>query len=139
MKIAFISCVKTKRNYTCKAQEMYISDLFKKSLNYRKNNYDKTYILSAKYGLLELNDIIHPYEKTLNNMSRIELIKWYNIVLKQINVDIKDELYFHCGIKYRSGLINLLVNKCHIPLKGLGLGNQLKFYKQNTDQLKINL
>lgn len=78
--IAFISCVKTKQN---KAQDMYISDLFKKSLKYAKQHADKIYILSAKYGLLKLDEIIYPYEKTLNGLSEYEKKEWAYKVFKQ--------------------------------------------------------
>lgn len=81
--IAFISCVKKKRNYPCKAQEMYISDLFKKSLNYAKKHADKVFILSAKYGLLNLDEMIFPYEKTLNGLSECEKKRWAYKVFKQ--------------------------------------------------------
>lgn len=35
---------------------MYISDLFKKSLLYAKKHADNIFILSAKYGLLALDE-----------------------------------------------------------------------------------
>jgi hypothetical protein len=46
-KIALISCVKTKRKTSIPidAGLLYISDLFKKSLDYCKLNYDVTYIV----------------------------------------------------------------------------------------------
>lgn len=67
--IVFLSCVKTKQDHRCRADEMYISPLFKLSLRYAQSlNPRKIFILSAKYGLLELNDIIDPYELTLNHM-----------------------------------------------------------------------
>ena len=55
--IVFISCVKNKNDYPCAARDMYISDLFKKSLVYAEQLTESTtvYILSAKYGLLELD------------------------------------------------------------------------------------
>ena len=59
--IVFLSCVSKKRNYPCEAQDLYTSDLFKKSLQYAKTlNPSKIYILSAKYGVLELTDRIRP-------------------------------------------------------------------------------
>ena len=33
-KIVLISCVSKKRDYSCKARDLYISELFKKSLDY---------------------------------------------------------------------------------------------------------
>ena len=62
---------------------MYISDLFKKSLAYAKKHADKVFILSAKYGLLTLDEIIYPYEKTLNKMSEYEKKRWAYKVFRQ--------------------------------------------------------
>ena len=133
MKIGLISCVKTKQNKTSIAEEMYISDLFKKSLKYSKKMYDKIYILSAKYGLIELTDIIDTYELTLNNQSNIFIKKWsYDVLLKLTNkCDINNDIfYFHCGEKYRKYLIQKLKNY-KIPLQGLSFGNQLKYYNEH--------
>ena len=70
--IVFLSCGKTKAKHTCKACEMYQGDLFKKSFEYAKKlNPRKIYILSAKYKLLELDDIISPYELTLKKVEDI--------------------------------------------------------------------
>lgn len=68
-RIILISCVKTKLDHPAKAEDLYISDLFVKNLTFaRKLKPDYIFILSAKYGLLKLNDRIAPYEKTLNQM-----------------------------------------------------------------------
>lgn len=66
MKVELISCSKSKRSYKCKASELYSpSKLFSLSYQYAKTFADKIYILSAKYGLVEENEIIEPYEKNL--------------------------------------------------------------------------
>ncbi len=130
--IAFISCVKTKRNYPCKAQDMYISDLFKKSLAYAKKHADKVFILSAKYGLLTLDEIIYPYEKTLNKMSEYEKrdghIKYLGNLLMGGNNN--EPCMFICGTNYRKYLIQKFPN-AKIPLKNLSFGNQLKWLKNH--------
>jgi len=115
------------------AYKLYISDLFKKSLNYCRCNYDETYILSAKYGLLKLNDKILPYEFTLKNQQVSYKIAWAIKVNYQLNeiINPDDVIYFHCGLEYREHLIKLLKNKYHIPLEGISFGNQLKYYKQH--------
>lgn len=72
MKIALISCVKQKADKPQKARNLYISSLFVKSLEYaEKINVDKIYVLSAKYGLVPIDKVIEPYEKTLNNMKKM--------------------------------------------------------------------
>ncbi len=58
MRIALISCVKTKRNAASKAKDLYISSLFKMNYTYAQRTCDKIFILSAKHGLLDENQII---------------------------------------------------------------------------------
>ncbi len=132
-KIALISCSKGKKNYSCKSMYMYDSVLFKKAKKYvESQNYCEWFILSAKHGLLNPENIIEPYDLTLNNMGRDNLIKWSNSVfiqLCQMNISVID---FYAGDNYRKYLIPLLEFEnieCNIPLKGLGIGQQLQFYK----------
>lgn len=133
MDIGLISCGKSKLNYKAKAKELYIGDLFKKSLEYSIKNYDKTFILSAKYGLVGLNDIIEPYNLTFKNFKEAEKKRWsfkvYNQIINNINSD--DNIYWHCGINYRKYIARVLPNKQFIPLEGLGLLKQLSWYKNN--------
>lgn len=131
-KIVLISCVNTKLNKKAKAQDLYISPLFKMNLTYAKTlKPKKIFILSAKYGLVDLNKIISPYNTTLNTMHVKEIQKWANGVLKQMKgkIDLKnDEIIFLAGERYRKYLIPHF-KKIKIPLKGLGIGKQLQYLK----------
>ena len=65
MQVAFIGCTKRKKGYPCPAYEMYsMSALFRKAYAYCNDHYDRVYILSAKYGLVEPKAIIEPYDIT---------------------------------------------------------------------------
>nr|WP_256942376.1 DUF6884 domain-containing protein [Bacillus sp. OV166] len=77
-KYALISCTKLKRDYPCSAQEMYIeSQLFKKAIAFiSKQNYDNWFILSSKYGLLNKETVIEPYDETLNKMNSSQRKEW---------------------------------------------------------------
>ncbi|MFA5992549.1 MAG: DUF6884 domain-containing protein [Candidatus Pacearchaeota archaeon] len=134
-KIALISCASKKVNSKTKAQNLYISPLFKYNLKYAKSlSPDRIFILSAKYGLLDLNEEIEPYNKTLNKMSSEEIEEWAGLVLNQLKEvsDIKkDEFIFLAGNNYRKYLIPNIKNY-QIPLKGLGIGKQLKWLKENV-------
>jgi len=134
-KIVLISCVSKKLNTKERARDIYISPLFKYALKYSQSlNPEKIFILSAKYGLLNLNDEIEPYEKTLNSMKMQEMKEWAERVLnklKQVSDLEKDEFIFLAGEKYRKFLISNIKNSS-VPLKGLGIGKQLKFLKENT-------
>lgn len=134
-KIVLISCVSVKLSHKARAEELYISPLFKYGLAYAKKlQPDKIYILSAKYGLLELDEIIEPYNITLNTMSSTEIKIWSEKVLsklkEKVNLDV-DQIIFLAGENYRKYLIPHIKNY-FIPLKGLGIGKQLKYLKEHS-------
>lgn len=134
-KIVLISCVSVKLSHKARAEELYISPLFKYGLAYAKKlQPDKIYILSAKYGLLELDEIIEPYNITLNTMSSTEIKIWSEKVLsklkEKVNLDV-DQIIFLAGENYRKYLIPHIKNYS-IPLKGLGIGKQLKYLKEHS-------
>lgn len=134
-----VSCTKRKQNYPCKASEMYLpSNLFRKAYAYCKKNYDQVAILSAKYGLLLPNDMIEPYDLTLNNMTAREVRDWSEKVFKQmqgrLELDRIGIVSFHARKKYREHIIPKLEAKgiqCKVPLGNLGIGKQLNWYSKN--------
>ena len=131
--IVLISCVKKKLNKKTKAEYLYTSDLFKSNLRYAKSlKPDTIYILSAKYGLLKLSDIIEPYDKTLNKMKKAERVEWAKEIitsLKEDNNIENDNFIFLAGKKYREFLLEDIVNS-EIPMEGLPLGKQLQWLKE---------
>jgi len=134
-RIILISCVSKKLGKRAKARDIYISPLFKYYLKYAKSlNPDKIFILSAKYGLLDLEKEIEPYNKTLIKMSSKEIKEWADNVLSQLKEAsdlVNDEFIFLAGDRYRKYLIPYLSNY-KVPLKGLGIGRQLKYLKEKT-------
>jgi len=132
-RIVLISCVKTKLDHPAKAEDLYISDLFVKNLTFaRKLKPDYIFILSAKYGLLKLNDRISPYEKTLNQMPIYERRAWASGVVSELskyaNLN-QDKFIILAGEKYREFLLPHMRNY-RIPFEGLSFGNQLKALKR---------
>ena len=68
-KIVLISCVSKKLVHAAKVRDIYVSPLFRLNLAYAESlKPDAIYVLSAKHGLLPLDDQIEPYELTLNTM-----------------------------------------------------------------------
>src|SRR5215469_16871375 len=75
--IALISCTKSKRGSTSPAALLYTtSTLFNKSLLYAQSIANRTYILSAKHGLLNLEDTIDPYELSIHNLNAPQKVEW---------------------------------------------------------------
>lgn len=134
-RIVLISCVSQKLPYRAKARDLYTSTLFKLNLQYaEKLAPDEIFILSAKHGLLSLEQEIEPYEQTLNNMRSSEVKAWAYNVFEQIKsvCSIDDsEFTILAGEKYRKHLLPHIKNY-KIPLKGLRIGEQLKKLKELT-------
>jgi len=134
-RIVLISCVSQKLHHRAKVRNLYTSTLFKLSLKYaEKLAPDEIFVLSAKHGLLKLEQEIEPYEQTLNNMRSKEIKLWANNVITQIRdvCSVEDsEFTFLAGDKYRKYLLPNLRNH-ELPLKGLRIGEQLQKLKEMT-------
>lgn len=131
-KIVLISCVSKKQSVTSRADEMYISTLFKLNLRLaRKLKPLFIFILSAKYGLITLDKLIEPYNQTLNQMSKVDRINWAEKVLEELqrltNLQ-KDHFVILAGNRYREYLIQHF-NSYEVPMEGLRIGQQLQFLK----------
>lgn len=98
----------------------------------------KIFILSAKYGLVDLDQTLEPYNQTLNTMKNKEIIRWAEKVKHQLENRIdfdNDTIVFLAGVKYRKYLINYF-NKVIIPLEGMGIGKQLQYLKRKINNGK---
>jgi len=138
-KIVLIACVKTKRKTPSKAIDLYISPLFTKSREYAQLlNPNHIYILSAKYGLISSEEIIEPYELTLNNMSTPEIKDWSNRVLNRLSsvTDLdNDNFTILAGQNYRKYLLPY-ISHYNLPLEGLAFGFQLQQLNKLIEERK---
>jgi hypothetical protein len=116
----FIACAKSKVSYPCEAQELYsASSIFNKRLEYALNKRKELkeqvniYILSAKYGLLNLTDKIVPYDMFLATETKEYKVSWAIKVLEQMKaagIDMNDNTYFAAGEEYWERLISFFPN-----------------------------
>ncbi len=131
-KIVLISCASKKKAVKSRARELYDSPLFKLSLQYaQKLAPDNIFILSAKYGLVALDEKIEPYDITLNDMKSAERKEWASKIIKQLqaHADLNgDQFVILAGERYRQYLLPRLMSY-EIPLKGLRIGEQLQYLK----------
>ena len=136
-KIVLISCVKKKLRTRAKAKDLYISSLFSSSFRFAvKQNPCVIYILSAKYGLVECERVISPYDLTLNTMSTKQIKAWAEKTLNQLRKvsDLNRDYYiFLAAEKYRKYLIPH-VKLFEVPLKGLRIGEQLSWLKKQLEK-----
>lgn len=128
--IILISCVKLKSLEACNAEHMYVSPLYKKMMTVAKQTQPKQiFILSAKYGLLNLEDVIEPYELELKRLKASERRIWAAEVIDSLNsqTNLKEDFFvFLAGKTYRQYITPSLANYS-VPMRGVALGNQLKW------------
>jgi len=137
-KIVLLSCVSKKKSFATRAEELYESSFFKYALKYaKKQEPDHIFILSALHGLVELNQILAPYNVTLNNMSTKDRKQWTSQVFIQMQnkkVDLShDHFIILAGEKYRQYLLPFMKNYS-IPMQGLPIGKQLQFLKNEVQE-----
>jgi cytoplasmic iron level regulating protein YaaA (DUF328/UPF0246 family) len=128
--VVLLSCVKSKRAQRCRAGDMYTSPLFQKMMAYAESlKPSRTFILSAKYGLLSPDDLIEPYELTLKKMKKPERRAWADKVLAALrqSCDLDtDEFVFLAGVPYRENLVSH-IRHYTVPMEGLDFGTQLRW------------
>ena len=132
MRVALISCAKTKLPGVHAAKDLYISPRFKLAWQYASANYDRVYILSAKHGLLEPEKRIRAYDVTLNDQPKEARLRWARKVARQIRLSIPSSAYieFWCGAAYRDPLMEML-NEYDVmaPFAWMSQGQQLQWLK----------
>jgi len=128
--IVLIACASKKLAQRARAQDLYISALFVANLRYAQSlRPNAIYILSAKHGLLALDQEVEPYDLTLNTMPVAQVRAWARRVLAQLRgqADLKnDRFVFLAGDKYRKFIIPHLAH-WEAPLQGMRIGEQLQF------------
>ena len=144
-KIVLISCSKSKHKlpHKVKAEFLYSkSTLFSRSLEYAKlRQPDKIFILSAKYGLVDLEQELEWYEQRLSRYNDEENRRWAEKVIKQMQnkmIDFEnDEVIFLAGKDYTENLLGHFRKKPEEPLQGLRPpGKRLKELNKQIQYLK---
>lgn len=135
--IGLISCTKAKTAHAAPARELYSpSTTFRGALGFLEGRADVIYVLSAKYGLLTLDQVAAPYDETLKTKSRANRQRWAEMVAADLKARHGESLRgitfeFHTGDAYRFPLNNLLVKagaQCTCPVEGLRQGERIAFY-----------
>jgi hypothetical protein len=126
--IGLVACCKTKLAEPARAEHLYRSPLFRKARAYCLAHYSRWFILSAKFGLVDPNHVITPYDCTLLDQDKSARTKWGQLVYRQLSALglAGDTFVAHAGKAY----IIPLADKLQImtPLAGLGIGQQMAWY-----------
>lgn len=132
MLIHLLSCVGQKRSVPAPARLLYTSPWFRKARSYAESAGHPWFVLSAKHGLVHPDQVISPYDLTLNNMPIADRRQWASKVLTQLGPYLNgvEAVVFLAGQRYREFLEPSLRSRglvVSIPMEGLGIGKQLSW------------
>lgn len=133
--VGLVGCSMSKLQRPAPARELYTSQLFRKATAYVEWNCDRWYILSAKHGLLHPDHVIEPYDVKLGT----NVHGWADEVRAQLAVELADvagvTLVALAGKQYQT-----VLRPCQwpfqIPMKGLGIGQQLAYLTNHLESLE---
>lgn len=75
--VVLVGCSATKLDRSAPARELYRGDLFQKSLAYAELTAPHVYVVSALHGLVPLDDVIAPYNRTIADIDGVrERDRW---------------------------------------------------------------
>jgi hypothetical protein len=141
-KVALVSCVKKKNPVPMPARELYSSNWFRKASAYAEREADEWYILSAKYGLVEPDTVVEPYDQTLNRMPASARRAWAKCVFADLHRVLQpgDHVMILAGERYRENLLGPIREmgcSIEIPMKGLGSYTQVSWLKKQLEKNNV--
>lgn len=134
--IVLVSCAAKKLESPAPAKDLYVSNLFRLARRYAEALGYPWGILSAKHGVVMPDQVIEPYDVSLNKLDPDYLYAWRN------QVDTKLRRYFPgqknaivlAGGRYVKWLPSWL--NVQDPMKGLGVGQRMAWLKREAIKLE---
>lgn len=138
VRVGLVSCAKTKRDHAAKCRELYKSPLFVASLEHAERVSDETFVISAAHGLLSLDEIVAPYDRTLRELSKKERLAWGSRVVGSIEARFARlplELLVLAGLEYAAPIRAAALSRAwtfEAPLARKSIGQRLAWLKAHV-------
>jgi cytoplasmic iron level regulating protein YaaA (DUF328/UPF0246 family) len=132
-----VPCCGLKKTSSSLAADMYQSQLFKKMKQF-VGSHDWG-ILSAKYGFVQSDTIIEPYDLSLNTCAEKYKREWSTQVyqsLIKLYPSRDKKIIILAGKEYRKYLMQMLqgyYSVVEVPMQGLGIGQQLAYLTRHNE------
>jgi hypothetical protein len=141
--IYLVSCVSKKQIRPSRARDLYCSAWFVKARAYVEGLDVQWFILSAKYGLVSPDEVVSPYEVTLNEMASEERRAWASRVATQLRPTSRKgtRVVILAGDSYRQYLVPIIKGwgcTVDVPMRGLGIGKQLQWLSRRGGPYERN-
>lgn len=133
--IYLIACSSTKLQTPAKACDLYQGQAFKFSRQLAEKTGSDYFILSARYGLLDPNEVIAPYDEYLAKMPKAQRTTWAINTARQIKAKglQGQAVTFLAGSLYTEPLAQLFTHAMR-PLANMGIGQQLNYLKTQLER-----
>jgi|GEM_PF-1238524 len=135
-RIALVGCGKAKAPQATEARWLYTGPLFRAALNAAEAEFgDDVWILSAQHGLVDLDEVLEPYDVALDDCDATYLADWGHDVIRNLHDDDRNtpaHLTVYAGHAYAEALRPHLPAGWTLeePMAGLGQGERLAWLKR---------
>ena len=130
-----LGCVSRKASSPLPAKDLYISGLFRRRRRYAEASGRQWMVLSSKYGLIDPEDVIDPYDFRVSDMDRSKRETWGRKIAEKLGDrfgGLQGKTFeVHAGADYVNALRPHLMREgaeLVTPLSGLRIGEQLQWY-----------
>ncbi|QRK14188.1 hypothetical protein JQX13_50460 [Archangium violaceum] len=143
-RIALVGCGKSKLEQPAPARELYTGPLFRAALDVAQAEFGAdVWILSAKHGLVDLDEDVAPYELALGDLTSEAQEAWARDVIRNLRDD-DDGSPAHLTVYAGSAYVEAL--RAHLPstwtlddpMKGLSQGGRLAWLSARRAALSAN-
>lgn len=140
--VCLIACSAVKARHPMRAEDLYQGDLFRKSLAWARltGRFQEILVLSAKHGVVQLEQVVEPYNMTLNDVGTEDRRLWAQVVARDLMnrfsaSDVPIEFVALAGRSYMEELsleLQVVMPSAELsrPLTGLGIGEQKAWLKK---------
>ena len=135
--VVLVGCVSQKERVALPARRLYRSALFQGRRSYAEAAARPWFIISARYGLVDPNQVIEPYDLRISQLGRAERDAWARQVADALAERVGSldgvTVELHAGDEYASALRAPLEQAGAVmarPLQGVRLGEQIHWYAQ---------
>lgn len=137
--VCLVGCGASKESKPVAAKELYIGNLFRAARLYAERRSDAWRILSARYGLLNPDRRVEPYNMKLCNGERQRAF-WGQIAASGLVYEMKSkhlEVICLAGADYADPVCGVLESwgiPCSQPLRGLQVGERLAWFREQRER-----
>lgn len=139
--IGLVGCAGPKLKHPAPARDLYTSQLFRQTLQLAELRHDVVYVISAKLELVQLDQVIEPYNKTMSEIAKEFRPIWGSRVWDSIlrrHQKVDRQVYIYAGKDYAQPLRRAGFHQAtfHEPLAKMMIGQRLSWLKQEIAKEK---